>query len=55
MMRDLIRAIVKRFGKRTGWAPVRRWPSILWDRPDSDLRVSLELIFSHDLRFHLEV
>jgi hypothetical protein len=55
MMGESNRAIVERLGKITRSGPVRRWPSIFWDRPDSELRISFELIFTHDLRFHLEV
>jgi hypothetical protein len=55
MIRESIRAIVERLGKVAGSGLVRRWASILWDRPDSELRINFELIFTHDLRFHLEV
>jgi hypothetical protein len=55
MMRESLRAIVERLGKRAGSAPGRRWPSILWDRPESELHIRFELIFTHNLRFHLEV
>jgi hypothetical protein len=55
MMRESNRAIVARLGKVTRSEPVRRWPSILWDRPDSELRISFELIITVDLRFHPEV
>jgi FkbM family methyltransferase len=42
-------------GKATGWTAVRRSPPILWDFPDSELRISLDLILAHYRQFHPDV
>jgi len=52
MTRKSIRTIVKQLGKATGWAAVRRSPRILWDHPDSELRVDLDFVLAHYRQSH---